>query len=322
MSDDKSKVFGVSPLLFLPETTGEFAIYLKQGENLVLYVNKQEAFTRGHRDRLLEMGVDRVYIASEDRGGYDYYVQKHLGRLLGDESIPMEERVQAWRQASTMVVRDVFTEKLPRPLSKKRFADVLELVQATTDFFSDPEALRRMGSLISHGFRLYHHAIGVMVLSVSVLQTFEDVSRQTLVECCLGAMLHDMGKTRAPSDVLAKRREHMSEEERELVHNHPTIGAGMCLQMPVAKLTQDIVLFHHERQDGSGYPTGLRGLDTPLPVRVVSACNVYDNLTRNLPGRAAKKPYDALASMNARREYYDPEVLRKLIMVLANADIT
>jgi HD-GYP domain-containing protein (c-di-GMP phosphodiesterase class II) len=99
------------------------------------------------------------------------------------------------------------------------------------------------------------------------------------------------------------------------------LGAGMCLQMPVSKLTQDIVLFHHERHDGSGYPSGLLGEEAPLPVRVVSACNVYDSMTRNLPGRAAKRPYDALSTMNARREYYDPQVLRRLIMVLANAEI-
>ncbi|MFW5837671.1 MAG: HD-GYP domain-containing protein [Desulfovibrionaceae bacterium] len=321
MSENKSKAFGVSPLLFLPETMGEFAVYLKQGDTLVLYVNKQEAFTREHRDRLLEIGVDRVFVAAEERCGYDYYVQKHLGRLLGDESIPLEERARVWHQASTVIVRDVFKNKLPKPLSKKRFSDVLELVKATADFFSDPEALRRIGRFINHGFNLYHHAIGVMVLSVSVLQTFKEVPRETLVECCLGALLHDMGKTRIPSVVLGKRPENRSAEEQDLLRSHPVVGVGMCLQMPVLKSSQDIVLFHHERQDGSGWPAGLFAEEAPLAVRVVSACNVYDNMTRNQPGRPAKRPYDALASMNARREHYDPEVLRKLIMVLANAEI-
>ncbi|MGE4557250.1 MAG: HD-GYP domain-containing protein [Desulfovibrionaceae bacterium] len=321
MAEGDPKVFPVSPLLFLPETVGEFAVYLRQGGRLVLYVNKQETFTRAHRDRLMDSGVERVFIASQDREGYDYYVQMNLGRLLSDESIPLEERVQAWRQASASIVKDVFQEKLPRPLSKKRFSDVLALVDATTDFFSNPESLRRIAKFINHGFSLYHHAIGVMVLTVSVLHACEGVSRREMVDACLGAMLHDMGKTRIPAPVLGKKPEHMSEEERGMIHSHPMMGAGMCLQMPVSKLTQDIVLFHHERHDGSGYPSGLLGEEAPLPVRVVSACNVYDSMTRNLPGRAAKRPYDALSTMNARREYYDPQVLRRLIMVLANAEI-
>jgi putative nucleotidyltransferase with HDIG domain len=318
----KSSFFAISPYLILPDATGRFTIFLKQGENLVLYTKKGEQFSKAHRDKLVDAGTEQVYVKADERGDYNYYVQRNLGRLLDDADIPLELRSKTWYQASVAVAKAVFEEKLPKPLNRKRLSRVEALIKASARFFTDPKALKQIGGLISSGFTVYHHSVGTMVLSALVLQADGRCDDELLVKCGLGAFLHDIGKVDLPLEVLELKPEDRTEAEEASYRSHPTMGVAMCANLPLPQEALNCILFHHERCNGKGYPTGMACEEIPFYVRALSVCNVYDTLTRTAVWRPAMSPYEALNHLRARKEAYDVDMLKKLIMILANAEIT
>lgn len=101
----------------------------------------------------------------------------------------------------------------------------------------------------------------------------------------LGALLHDVGKIGIPENVL-KKPTNLSEEEWEIMKQHPVIGAEKVL-MPNEALRDliPIVKYHHERWDGTGYPEQLKGEDIPFSARIVSVADAYHALISDRPYR-------------------------------------
>lgn len=315
-------VFPLSPSLILPDSRGEFTLYLKQGGKLVLYTKKGEVFTRAHRARLMESGVKHIYTQLDEKHDYDHYVQDNLGALLSDEDIPLEERASAWYGASVSLVQDVFEEKMPKPLTKSRFNKIKSLVKASVSFFKEPESLKELARFITRGYGLYHHGIGTMVLTCSVLNTYDRMDKVLLVGCATGAILHDIGRTQFPAELNAKDPGTLTEEEWTIVKSHPAVGVSMCSQMPLMQESLHCILFHHEESDGSGYPSGALDEHIPFYCKVLNLCNKYDNLTRSKGYRPAFSPFEALKLVKAQQGFYEPEMLKRLILVLSRAELT
>lgn len=321
LAPDALGVFPVSPLLIIPSATGGFSIYLRQGNNLLLYARKGEMFTEKHRQRLDDLGVKRVFVKSEEKADYETYIQHNLGAFLEDEAIPVQERVHVWYEATVQIVQGVFEQKLPRPLTNRRLDKVRHLVRATIRFLTEKQALREMARFLMRGFSVYAHSIGVMVLTSCVLQTYEKTDEELLEACAIGALLHDLGKSRMPRDLLQKNLESLSPAELDLFKTHPALGVAMCATVPLPHAAINCILMHHERENGGGYPAGAIGVDIPFYVSVLAVCDVYDNHTRAGSYGPAVKPFEALSRLQAARGSFETEALKRLILVLANADI-
>jgi HD-GYP domain-containing protein (c-di-GMP phosphodiesterase class II) len=320
-SENEGKFSAVSPMLLRPWSQGSFAVYLRQGDQYVLYTNKGGAYTEAHRQKLAEMDVDMVYVPKDQMKHYEHYLVENLGDILTDESIPLSVRGQAWFEASLASARSVFEEKLPAKLFKTRFKQVRRLVHDSVAFFDSPGALSSVTRLVSRGYKGYHHSVGTMVLNFFVLRGFGELEQEGLIQASLGAMLHDVGKVDLPEEVLAKKPENRSRAEEEIFRTHPSRGVGMCIGLPLDPVAQHCILFHHEQEDGHGFPAGLESESIPLPVKTLSVCNVYDAMTRPAAWRPAYSPYEALQKMGARKKAFHAKALRRLIMLLSKAEI-
>ncbi|HPW41973.1 MAG TPA: HD-GYP domain-containing protein, partial [Bacillota bacterium] len=102
---------------------------------------------------------------------------------------------------------------------------------------------------------------------------------EKLRELGMGAMLHDIGKTRIPHEILNKP-ESLTKEEFELVKKHTSYGYELLKRSDVlSTYASYIALTHHERHDGEGYPLGLRGEEIHEFARIVSVADVFDAIT-------------------------------------------
>lgn len=101
-----------------------------------------------------------------------------------------------------------------------------------------------------------------------------------------GAVLHDVGKIALPDAVLLKPG-RLDAEELSLMRQHPVVGDNLCRTIKSLDRVRPIVRSHHERQDGRGYPDGLRGDEIPLLAQIVAVVDVFDALTTNRPYRTA-----------------------------------
>ncbi|MDA8169567.1 MAG: HD domain-containing protein [Nitrospiraceae bacterium] len=110
------------------------------------------------------------------------------------------------------------------------------------------------------------------------------VNRQMLRQIRVGAWLHDCGKIGIPDSILNKEGP-LSLEQFEIIKNHCVWGADVARLAGLPEVVIDIILHHHERYDGKGYPFGLKGEDIPMEARIVSIADIYDALTTDRPYR-------------------------------------
>jgi len=124
----------------------------------------------------------------------------------------------------------------------------------------------------------------------------------------LGALLHDVGKLAISVRVLAKPGP-LDEHEVRLVRTHPLVGARLVGAVGGRLAALPYVLYHHERWDGGGYPTGRAGEDIPLQARVLAVADAYDAMTSSRPYRRAVTAERALEEVErCAGTQFDPEI--------------
>lgn len=131
----------------------------------------------------------------------------------------------------------------------------------------------------------------------------------------VAGLLHDIGKLAIPSELLAKPTK-LTALERELINTHPTVGchilSGIDFPWPIAQA----VLQHHERWDGSGYPSGLKAEEIILEARIVAVCDVYDSMNSHRPYRPALGKEKARAELRDNAgKLYDPAAVAACLKV-------
>jgi HD-GYP domain-containing protein (c-di-GMP phosphodiesterase class II) len=125
----------------------------------------------------------------------------------------------------------------------------------------------------------------------------------------VAALLHDVGKVAVPEDILEKPSALTSTEWRTVVQ-HPRIGQVILEQAAALKEAVPIILHHHERYSGHGYPFGLRGNDIPLGARIVAIADAYDAMTHDRPYKRAIGHDDAVAELRRHAgTQFDPELV-------------
>lgn len=124
-----------------------------------------------------------------------------------------------------------------------------------------------------------------------------------------GALLHDVGKIGIPDNVLLKPG-RLSEEEWVVMRKHPEKGAQMLRKIEFLRGPTEIVLSHHERYDGAGYPGKLKGDQIPLGARLFAVIDVYDALTTDRAYHTARSHTDALAKIRGEMgTHFDPAIV-------------
>jgi diguanylate cyclase (GGDEF)-like protein len=132
------------------------------------------------------------------------------------------------------------------------------------------------------------------------------------------ALLHDLGKVAVPQEILDKPAALTSAEWRTVVQ-HPRIGQVILEQAAALKDAVPIILHHHERYSGHGYPFGLRGSDIPLGARIVAIADAYDAMTHDRPYKRAMSHDAAVAELRRHAgTQFDPELVTLFCDLFAN----
>ena len=111
-----------------------------------------------------------------------------------------------------------------------------------------------------------------------------------------GGLLHDVGKIGIDDSILRKSGD-LTIEEWPIMHKHPLIGANIIGEVPFLKTAREIILYHHERYDGTGYPHGLKGEDIPIGARLMAVADAFDTMTTDRSYRAAQSADEALGEL-------------------------
>ena len=121
------------------------------------------------------------------------------------------------------------------------------------------------------------HSVRVATFGAALARVMGLAAPQTKLVKQAG-LVHDIGKVAIP-DRLLQKRGLLNDEESHLIKLHPIFGASILSRIPAMEEIVPIVLHHHERWDGMGYPTGLSGVDIPLESRIIFAADAFDAMT-------------------------------------------
>jgi HD-GYP domain-containing protein (c-di-GMP phosphodiesterase class II) len=155
------------------------------------------------------------------------------------------------------------------------------------------------------------------VIAMSLAATL-GAGEPLLTDIRRAALLHDVGKLAISNRILDKPGK-LTDEEFGKIREHPRISGQVLARIPGFSHLVDLASAHHERLDGRGYPSGLRGDDLTLPMRVLAVADVYEALTSQRPYRAAMTSDDALSTIRTEvPRRLDADVFGALEALLAD----
>ncbi len=135
------------------------------------------------------------------------------------------------------------------------------------------------------------------------------------------ALLHDIGKIGVPDTVLNKPG-RLNVEEYSVIKSHTTVGSNILNEIEDMTETADVALYHHERYDGSGYPTGRSGKNIPENARIISIADAFDAMYSDRVYRKALPVPDIIADMESQRgRQFDPELLDVFLGLVKNGSV-
>ncbi len=153
----------------------------------------------------------------------------------------------------------------------------------------------------------YQHSVRVQSYSLRIAKELQ-LPKDRLEDLYYASLFHDVGKINTPEYILNKTGK-LTEEEFAYIKQHSVDGCEMVKSTYYSGIA-DIILQHHERMDGSGYPHGIKGNDIALEARIIGVADTYDAMTSDRPYR---KGLDSAFAMNEIKKYsgihFDPEIV-------------
>ncbi len=162
------------------------------------------------------------------------------------------------------------------------------------------------------------HAVSRLATQVAWL-----ISRELALseDFLFGCLLHDVGKIGVPERILAKPAA-LTDEEWRVMRRHPQTGANVVRPLGLAPVVTEMVLYHHERWDGRGYPEGLRDDEIPLAARIFSVCDALEAMTAHRPYRRALPVPVAFERVRIEAgTQFDPAVVEALERGVRTGDV-
>ncbi len=251
-------------------------------------------------ERLRQLGVWSVYI-----------VDPRFPDLEVESIISEQTRVQAIKTIRTVCHNVLAGNASGVPTLK----EVVELL--IDDLAKNPRLMINVLDIRTHDDYTFAHSVNVCSFSLLVGMSM-GLHNGVLRELGVGALMHDLGKTLIPSEILNKPGP-LTPEEYECVKRHSTDGFNILRrQDEISLLSAHVAFQHHERQDGTGYPRGLEGDDVHLYARIVSVADVYDALASDRSYRARFLPHEAAEWLMANSGLmFDAEVVRLFLQKVA-----
>ncbi len=282
----------------------------------------------------VDVAVDAIRL-----GAYDYIVKPFnisqvmmsVRRALGQRRLLLENTQYKKRLEEKVVEKTIDLIRKNKEVETQArnlehlLGDLRESYEATLDAM--------VSAIESRDCETKHHCRRVQVYATVVAERMA-VDKETLRDVSYGALLHDVGKIGVPDSILLKPGK-LTDEEWKTMRNHTLIGYKMISRIKFLKGAADVVLYHHERWDGKGYPYGIAGDSIPLSARIFCVVDAYDAITskrvykeavpadiaRTEIERCSGKQFDP-AVVKVFLQTTDEELMALIAGVEADADIS
>ena len=236
-----------------------------------------------------------------------------LINTIHDKSLTRENKSRLVREYSISMMKNMLENPTAQNITeaKKGISEMVSLI------LTDDAILRHLLDITSHDFNTYTNSVGVGVLSVALAKTLlKNSDAHDMQALGVGFFLHDVGKVRINQAILMKPGK-LTAGERDEMQRHPLLGYKLLQETKhLSEESKTIVLQHHERIDGTGYPRRLRGENIHLYGRICSIADVYEALTADRPYRQKLSAFAALKIMQEEMSHhFQRDLFEKFVLL-------
>jgi HD-GYP domain-containing protein (c-di-GMP phosphodiesterase class II) len=216
-------------------------------------------------------------------------------RIPYDDDFPYANEIESARAIqweAQNVVRQVMNDvRMGRSIESERVKRVVNSM--VESILRNPDALVSLTRMRSLDEYTFVHSLDVCILSLSLARHLS-LSREEMMEIGIGALLHDVGKMRLPTQLL-KKPDTLSENEWVEVRKHPVYSLEILeTSQEIPDSSKQLALQHHERYNGCGYPFGLKGDTIGTYGQIVGIIDFYDAITTDRPYQKGIQPHEAI----------------------------
>ncbi|MDD5168252.1 MAG: DUF3391 domain-containing protein [Syntrophales bacterium] len=232
-------------------------------------------------------------------------VPGELLESIHDDHLTPEKKADLVQQHSITMMKNL--------LEQPSAANIQDVKNATTELVDlilrDDETTFFLINITDHDYNTYTHSVNVGVMAIALAKTiFRRSDNHDLHALGAGFFLHDLGKVRIDLNIINKPGK-LNDDEMKEMKRHPFLGFSLLQE--AKQMTRElklIVLQHHEKLNGDGYPYGLRGDDIHIYGRICAIADIFDAMTSRRPYKEPMPPFTALKNM---RDELIPHCLQK-----------
>jgi len=245
--------------------------------------------------KLLASGVDTVYVPRDQSDVFQKHLQANVRNIIVNEQIPITQRMAFLNSTGRTMLQEVFrADNLDK---------TLEVISALSDHMAtliaqNEVVVGELFDVLQHDYHTYTHSYNVASYAMLLAKALGFREEQDLHEISMGGLLHDLGKLRIPNHILTKKG-RLTEQEWQIIQQHPTDGFTTLADRADLSFGQLMMVYqHHEKGDGSGYPTGIDSEEIHVLARICSVVDIFEALTSNRPYRNPNTTQEALAILD------------------------
>lgn len=259
--------------------------------------------------KIEELNIYSIYI-------FDEYSNQTIEEVIKPEI----------RQKAIMAIKNKFinidpynkVQEINYKVQENEFNSIVYIVKGLIEeVLSQNDVMINLVDIKSKNNYIFQHSVNVAVISL-IIGIKINLHKFDLIDLCIGAMLHDIGMIFIPKEILDKESE-LTYEEYEIIKQHTKKGYDFLRECFNTSITSAlIILQHHEKTGGQGYPDGKYGDEISKFAKIVAIADTYDALTAHRPYRNAMSPNEALeylmASGGVQFDYKYVQIFSKIIV--------
>ena len=295
----------------LMNTVGDLGIVTRYGgeEFAVILYNQSEDIAL-NLGELIRQNIQNTYFI-----GQEHQPNKHITVSIGVSTYPKVAKTK--KELIELADNALYRAKSFDKNRVERYYNILDEIDPSIDKKSLESVANMLNNINMKDKYTYGHSERVVIYAKK-FATYLQMKDKDKKELLLGAYLHDIGKLEISKELLTKR-EKLSESEFNILRQHPTLGSDLVSSIKEFAYVIPLIKYHHEKYDGTGYPSKLKGDDIPYLARILTIIDSFDAMTSKRPYNIRKDYKQAIGELEkCAGSHFDPELVYKFIEMLQN----
>ena len=291
----------------------DFDLYLKRDTGFFLYRSSRMPFDENTRSSLLDRQIRKLYISIDEQSKYQKYIEQNINSIIKNDSIDEHTKAAVIYDTTRSLVIDILND----PALSENIKRAQNIVESTVYYIlNEKNAFRSMLVVMTFDYYTYTHSVNVCAFSIALAQYTGINNPKQLNELGIGALLHDVGKMKIPASILNKQGS-LTPEEFEIIKKHPQWGFELIKETDITPQESYYpILQHHERENNSGYPSGIGADEIHQYSKIAAIADSFDAMTTQRIYREAKTSFQACEELAKEKGAYNWELLERFINLL------